>query len=376
MKNLHIKIIFLFIGLLSINLYSANQFERALSKDISNGRLDHFTPIEAAFILSGASTQDTLDYYIAWYNTLFKKIEAFNFDPFKPIESAQQVFAFLHGNWLKTYQLEATTLIDVVQHKTFNCVSATILYNIICNDMGWATEAFETPTHVYTYFTNLNEYIMVENTTPMGFNILSNLRLYSQHLAHFYPEQRVYQIGLDQLHAYENSNGREINNTELLGLLAYNQAYFFQKKKNYKKAYEYILLAQQFNEDSRSNQNLERGLYNNWGHELFQKKKYMKAFTVLADGWYRYPDDPDLANNTKVAFVQSLKSSWIKKDWQISSQLFNEIQDFELNDNQLLVYINSMIFQWETFWKQTGNTEQVNEIQTMKSYFRGLIKDN
>lgn len=374
-KSKILKNFFLFFFSAIINLYAVTPYELALSKDMLDGKLDEYKPVEAAFILSGVTQEDSLKYYVSWYNHLIKKIQDFNFDPFTPIQSAKQVFAYLHGNWLKTYQLEATTLIDVVRKKTFNCVSATILYNLLCEEMGWSTEAFETPTHVYTYFTNLNEYIMVENTSPIGFNILSNLRAYSEHLAHFYPEQRVYQIGLDRLHAYENSNGREINNTELLGLLAYNQAYFSQKEKDYKSAYRYILLAQQFNEDSRSNQSLERGLYSNWGYELFQKKQYFNAFTVLADGWYRYPDDKDLAKNTKVAFVQSLKAFWRKKKWQKSLQLFNEIQDFELDDDQLLIYIHSMIFQWETYWKQLNQSNYVKEAQNLKSKFREMIKD-
>ena len=118
------------------NLYASVHFERALSEDIDDGHLDRFKPIEAAFILSGVSTPDSLTFYVSWYYDLLKTIQNFHFDPFKPVESAQQVFAYLHGNWLKKYQIEATTLLDVVQRRTFNCVSATILYNLICDDMG------------------------------------------------------------------------------------------------------------------------------------------------------------------------------------------------------------------------------------------------
>ena len=134
-------------------------FEDQLAEDISDGRLDGFLPIEAAFILSGISSKDTLQKYIDWYEQLLATLKGFHLDPFDRAASASKVFSYLHSTWLLHYKEQSTTLIDVVTDQHFNCVAGTILYNLVCSDFGWQTEAFETPTHVYTIFINFTENI-------------------------------------------------------------------------------------------------------------------------------------------------------------------------------------------------------------------------
>ena len=273
-----IRIILLFILL-------QNNFAQkvSLEEDISDGYLDDYSKVEAAFILSGVTHPDSMQQYLDWYDQILDKIKSFSFDVNDPMSSAQTVFIYLHNSWLDEYALESTTLADIVQSKEYNCVAATILYNLICEDMQWICEAFETPTHVYTILKNFRQKVIVENTNHMGFNIMKNLKAYSKYLAKYYPQSDVLRIGLDRLYYHENKNGRVINNTELLGLLAYNRAYLARKNKDYKSAYDYVLLAQLFNNDSRSNVRFEIGLYYDWGLQLFNKKNYVESFAVFAD---------------------------------------------------------------------------------------------
>ena len=175
--------------LLFLSLASSADAERiSLEKDIEDGYLEEYSKIEAAFILSGVTDPDSIDRYLAWYDQLLEKIKTFSFDFNDPIGSAQTVFMYLHSEWLKTYALESTTLADIVRNKEYNCVAATILYNIICEDLDWSCEAFETPTHVYTIFSTDRGQLIVENTSSMGFNMLKNLKAYSKYLAQYYPQ--------------------------------------------------------------------------------------------------------------------------------------------------------------------------------------------
>ncbi|MCB9500957.1 MAG: hypothetical protein H6696_03375 [Deferribacteres bacterium] len=299
-----------------------------LNADIDDGNLDHFRPIEAAFILSGVSNRDSLAHYVAWFEGIVDQIRAYNFDTFDKAALAQKIFAILHSNILGEYALESTTLLDIVNRKEYNCVSSTILYNLVCQAMGIETKAFETPTHVYTIFIDFDEKFIVENTSPMGFNILKNLNAYSHFLHQYYPQDQRLSIGLDRLYAYENRNGRPINNSELLGLLAYNQAYFAAKQQDFERAYDFVLTAQRFNADSRSNINFEQNLYFRWGKKCYDEKRYFDAFTVFADGFYRYPDNGGLEQNTRLSFLNCLQYFWYKKDWPASKQLLDET--FEL----------------------------------------------
>ncbi|KAA3659296.1 MAG: hypothetical protein DWQ10_09100, partial [Calditrichaeota bacterium] len=248
---------FFITAAISAPLMQQENLQQKLFIDIDDGRLDDFTPIGAAFILSGITTADSLQVYEAWYEGILTKIRSYNFDTFDKPALAQKIFAILHSAVLGEYALESTTLLDIVQRKQYNCVSSTILYNFVCQAMGIETKAFETPTHVYTIFLDFDDRFIVENTSPMGFNILKNLNAYSKFLHQYYPQDQRLAIGLDRLYAYEHRHGRPINNVELLGLLAYNQAYFAAKKQKYEAAYEFVLTAQRFNQDSRSNLKFE-----------------------------------------------------------------------------------------------------------------------
>jgi len=372
MRKVTVKIRFLYCFFLILLFINSGRSEKvSLQDDIADGYLDQYSKIEAAFILSGVTDPDSLTTYLNWYNQLLTKIKSFSFDFNDPVGSARTVFMYLHSEWLKTYALESTTVADIVRTKEFNCVAATILYNLICEDLGWSCEAFETPTHVYTIFNNFSQSLLVENTSPMGFDIMHNLQAYSRYLAQFYPESEVLRIGLDKLYYHENSRGRIITNTELLGLLAYNRAYLAKKHNDFKSAYEYVLLAQQFNEHSTSNVKFEIGLYYSWGGQLARNNDFLAAFAVFADGYYRYPDNQDLRKNTRIAFYQSLKENWIKKDWPATAALIEEMRVLEILGERDGQNMRQILLDWQHYFTVKNDTQTVSQVRTYLEIFGG-----
>ena len=348
---------------------SSSSLQERLFDDIRDHSLDDFTHIQASFILSGANDPDTLQQYLQWYNDLVATIKGFHFDQFDRVSSANKIFNYLRATQLKEYRLESTTLVNIMREKKYNCVSSTILYNLICAEFGWGTEAFETPTHVYTIFPNFGQNIMVENTHPMGFNILGNLQAYSIYLSQFYPENRILKIGLDRLHAHEQSKGRRITNTELLGLLTYNLAYFARQKNEFEKAYNLVLVAQDFNRDSRSNINFEIGLYYAWGQQCFKDKRFHDAFKIFADGYYRYPDNKDFIKNTRASFYYSIKHFWKIKNWHQSSELIGEVLELDVFEQADFKQLQPVIINWAIYLlkhkNKTAAKEAVAYIETL-----------
>ena len=365
------KITVIGLLLLPVLIHSAGSGRISLQEDISDGYLNEYSKIEAAFILSGVTDPDSMPRYLDWYDQLLGKIRSFSFDYGDPVGSARTVFMYLHSEWLKTYALESTTLADIVRTREYNCVAATILYNLICDDLGWSTEAFETPTHVYTIFSNFSERLLVENTSPMGFDIMKNLQAYSKYLAQFYPEKEVLRIGLDKLYYYENSQGRVITNTELLGLLAYNRAYLAKKIKEFSSAYDYVLLAQQFNERSTSNINFEIGLYYTWGHQLYAQSDYRAAFAVFADGFYRYPDNQDFRKNTIITFFRSLQDYWPVKDWPATVTLIDEMVLLEILQDGDRNTVRRILAEWQRYFTAQNNTQNIDQVQRYLQMFGG-----
>lgn len=359
-------LIFILFTIQAIVISGESNYRRQLEEDLADDQLDDFTLIEAAFIVSGVDSKVEMVTAFDWYDELIQDIEAKNLViPMNQKASAERLFLYFHTTWLKTYQLEATTLLDVLLRKEFNCVSATVLFNLTCDELGLNTHAFETPSHVYTVFSNFDEYIMVENTSSMGFNIMKNLKNYSRYLARYYPEKMIYKIGLERLYAYENSRGREINNRELVGLICYNQAFLAAKKKEYALAYDYVLLAQKFNKDSRSNQKFEIRLYYNWGKELFDRHKFYQAFEVTADAVYRYDDNSDFKKNCLSAFHNALNLAWMNKDWPFTERSILEMADLEILTDEVRGIQKNRLLNWLQYFvrkKEPENARRVIEL--------------
>jgi hypothetical protein len=314
-------------------ILSAQTLEEHLRQDIEDGRLDDFSKIEAAFILSGVDNPDSLRACVRWHDDLVGTIENFRFQMTDRVESARKVFGYLHGVWLKKYETGATTLLDIKDRKTFNCVSDTILFNLTCERLGWDTEAFETPSHVYSVFEAIGVRVTVENTSAMGFDIMGNLAAYSRYLAQFYPENRAVQIGFDRLYAYENGKGRPIDNTELLGLLAYNRAYFCRNRDEFARAFDFVLFAQKFNADSRSNVDFEIGLYGRWGKNLFDRGLFEQAFEVCAGGFRRHPEVEDFRLHLRAVFFQILQS---RRGWGDMRPFVDAVIDLDASEPSVL----------------------------------------
>ncbi len=340
-----------------------------LFTDIQDGKLDDFSHIEAAFILSGVNSPDSLTYYLNWFNNLVAKIKGFHFDEFHRLHAAKKLFNYVRTSLYDEYKLDATTLPDIVNKRMYNCVSSTILYNTLCEALGWQTEAFETPTHVYTIFTDFGKKVIVENTHPMGFDIMKNLHVYSSYLASFYPESQRLKIGLDRLYEHENSQGRMINNTELLGLLAYNQAYFAMKRGDYKKAYDLILVAQDFNEKSPSNEFFEQSLYYKWGKQCYEEGRFYDAFEVFCDGTFRYPKNKDFAQNCRAAFFQTLQRIWQTKNVELTLQMIDEIRQLKILTEKDRQHLKFILQRWLSFYTQTGNKKATKSV---RKYFNNL----
>ena len=110
-----------------IHAEGGGSLEDRLARDIADFELDDFSHQEAAFILSGVQDADSLGFYLAWYDGVLEGARTVIADYSDRVGSANRVFHYLHARWLKNYRLEATTLLDIVHGKTFNCVSATIL---------------------------------------------------------------------------------------------------------------------------------------------------------------------------------------------------------------------------------------------------------
>ena len=346
-----------------------------LKFDLQNERLDSFTLIEAAFVVSGAETPMELEDGMAWFESLITDIQLKNIPvPGNDAETARRLFNYMHAVWLPDYEKYATSLLDIQQRRGYNCVSATVLYNLSCLELGLQTAAFETPSHVYTIFENFTDHVMVENTSPMGFNIMRNLKAYSQYLAQFYPKKMIYQIGLDRLYLYENSKGREISNFELLGLICYNRALMAAEKSDYEHAYTFVQLAQQFNRDSRSNVDFEHHIYPHLGQQLFQRQRYADAFFLFQEAALRYPREDAYVKNCVRAFKNGQDHAWEQKNWNLTVDMVREMDSLGLLSPEEEQVQQKILNRWIYYFKSRGKEKSAQKARALFEKIYGQEK--
>lgn len=156
----------------------------ALEAAVRSHDLAAFDLTDAALIASGFERRSTLRSARARLEQLVAPI----LDPLNaiadPKERGRRLLASLHqkGGLLGEYDARATTLGDVLDRRRYNCVSASVLYNVLAARIGLDVSAQLLPTHARSRLTVPHapgepkgaaasaKTLTVETTSPDGFD--------------------------------------------------------------------------------------------------------------------------------------------------------------------------------------------------------------
>jgi len=127
---------------------------------------------------------------------------------------AEQVFLFLHKNYLKKYQLEATRLDLLLDKGLFNCVSSSVLYAYALEIAGFPYLGVKTKDHVFIKVLTKEGWFDVETTNPYGFNPASK-KEFQDHLGAV--------TGFVYVPPSSGKERRDISRKELLALILNNR---------------------------------------------------------------------------------------------------------------------------------------------------------
>ncbi|MGL4387878.1 MAG: hypothetical protein ACRCTJ_00600 [Brevinema sp.] len=262
-----------------------NHYEDLLFNDISSA-----SDIEVSLIASGVEPELFSLYgseIMRWKNEIQESL---------PFNTTQRQIAIAIGDYLHThvfikYRLSATTLKDVFEEGLFNCLSATVLMNLLLKLFGIEAKSIILPTHVYTLATLDGHMSEIENTIKDGLSISEN---------------KAAQDQFHKLTGFDYSNDFKkkvvISWNETIGLLYSNRSYFDAKKNNHNKAFQNMLKAQVFLAESPSEQtNLSIG-YLNYSYNIYRNPHqaldvYLKTLSILEEGLSRYPLFANLKGN-------------------------------------------------------------------------------
>lgn len=147
-----------------INHLSAG--ERLLLSDAADGEWDQLKFLDAVLIADGISDQeravcrDIYDYHI---NRLRNEIGETDDD----FAKARHVYEYLHREILTgSYDLNLSSAAACLQTGTYNCVSATALFNALAGDVGLTSYGLEMTGHAKSRILCGNSYLDIETTCP------------------------------------------------------------------------------------------------------------------------------------------------------------------------------------------------------------------
>ena len=191
-------------------LAGATALEKELLKDASDGELDDFSTVEAGFIASGVPTDTQLDRYRKRYAALLDDIKEHTKDLDDDYAVAQATFKYLHKHLLKRYGLHAVDLIGLFNNGDYNCVSATVLFNSILQDLNIKSAGVLVPSHAFSIVYTEDGYVEVETTSPHGFNPARTEDEYRKLLKRYRLTGAMYQT----------SNGKKVARSALIQEIA------------------------------------------------------------------------------------------------------------------------------------------------------------
>ena len=150
-------------------------FDAPLVDDLSDGRLDSYSLIDAALIASGLDTREHVAIYRQRVEKLVDDVVAHVGSSSNPERRARRLLAALHYGPLKRYDAGVDRLMRLVDEGVYNCVSATLIYVIAARKAGLTVQAVETPLHVFVTLETGTRRVEIEPTSPRGYDVSREL---------------------------------------------------------------------------------------------------------------------------------------------------------------------------------------------------------
>ncbi|MBO9702725.1 MAG: hypothetical protein J7604_21110, partial [Sporocytophaga sp.] len=217
-------------------LYNS-KYEKNIFTSYSAGKVDTL-----GIFLAPSQDLRSVDVTNQKITSLYKKLDALGISGLHEAKKVKLIFKTVHTDFLKNYQI-STTLSEIFDNGTYNCVSASALYALVFSHYHIPFQIKEKPTHVYlvAYPDNLN--ILVESTLPgIGYVLptTEEKKNYVNQLVtlKFLSRDYVNQVGIDKAYNeffYKEDESISIQN--LAGIQYYNEAVETIDNKEYEKAY-------------------------------------------------------------------------------------------------------------------------------------------
>ena len=336
----------------SFILYKS-RYEKNLILDISSGRINTRGLIKAGLTASGVADKKSQkiirNIFYRKFSNLNKSLKKLKLNRYN---NARKILELTFKYFLKNYQTERTTLIDAIAHKNFNCVSASILFNIIALKHNYKTRAVLVPGHVYSQIYINNKWIDVETTNKLG----------------FHPYRNRFAKVLDKHRGYIKDKGKGkrhyyITNAKLLSLILYNRGSIELNKNNFSEAARFFLQALKiFPKYPDSVKGFFASMMNWIGDEI-KKDNFRKSLMIIEDSISAFGRNDKLIRLMEHAYHESAKKYANLKMFSKSISLLGElISKLPKRKANILKYMESYYYNWADQNLKKGNFRKIINI--------------
>jgi hypothetical protein len=264
--------------------------EELLLADARDDQLNDHSLFAAALIASGAQPAEDLHARMQ-YALLVDRLKASLGDDAPAEERAKVALALLHEQlFVAGYDLQATALQEVFRSGHFNCVSATVLFNSLAQDVGLSVRAIQLPQHTHSIVQIGEQQLFVEATRPDWFD--SQQRRARESQGSKSTPSRA------ELEAPQTSHGyRPISDVALVAMIYYNRAVEAMRQGDTQKAIRFNRLALLLDADNAdAHRNLLTAI-NKRALELAARHQDEAAIDLIDAGLALAPDYRPLIQN-------------------------------------------------------------------------------
>src|SRR5574341_68053 len=299
--------------------FQKGSLEEALFEDASDGQLNRLSLEQAALIASGVSQRDLLK-YIQKIDSIYNQIALrWPIKKLTPLQKGKLILHFLHGSVLKNYQPSVTEIQRTLDTGDYNCVSSTLLFNILCARFNVQTIGIEVPTHVYSAILNRRsekEIFEIQTTIPQGALISSqNLLKLNEFISH--PHIQTWQ------------GKRRVTDVPLIAVIYYNRGTYWILKGDYSQALPFYRSVYRLDPHFPNLIPLLAELYTGLGNKYFEKEDYAKAIQMYRECLpylKKTTNKLPLSENLTAALINQANLAMHQKKWNHAEIFLRQAQ--------------------------------------------------
>jgi hypothetical protein len=236
----------------------------------------------------------------------------------------KKLFKVLHDFSFKKYKEEAN-ITGLFRNKEYNCLTAVILYYMICKDMGLKINMYETAYHIYiTVPLPGKKEIIIEFTEPEdGFDwnqdkseIIDNLLQYE-----YITKEELYELGEDEI--LKQFSSEKIVNPDCLPARYYsNLAFYALAKNDTGEAWSLIKKSVEVSPDSES------VVSHNYIWQLHIsniRTDFNSVLSFLLASIDSIPDSPDFRNSVMEVSAETIQHFLALVNFNAADTLINKL---------------------------------------------------